>query len=348
MKIAMISTPHIPSPPRGYGASELIAGTLAEGLHRRGHTVRLFACPGSSTSVDELHTFPETSYARTYEQRELIHVARALSESQDCDLIHNHCIGAGPAFSNFAAIPFMTTLHYLHPLVFAHPDAPYIAVSDHQRRTLSNVNVVARIHNGIDLRDFPLSRQRDDYLLFLGRFHPNKGADSAIDVAERLGRKLVIAAPAPPDDQRDWFEECIRPRLRGSIEWVGPVEGGQKAALIGRAAASLVPIRWDEPFGLVIIEAMACGTPPIVMRRGAAPEIVVDGVTGFLVDDVRQMIEAVERASTVNPDTCRRHVQENFSVEKMVDGYVRLFENYLMRSCARRTNTKLGTGTPSS
>jgi glycosyltransferase involved in cell wall biosynthesis len=168
--------------------------------------------------------------------------------------------------------------------------------------------------------------------LFLGRFHPNKGADIAIDVAEQLGRQLVIAAPAPPDDQRDWFEQRVRPRLRGSIEWIGPVEGAGKAELIGRAAASLVPIRWDEPFGLVIVEAMACGTPPIVIRRGAAPELVVDGVTGFLVDDVEQMVATVDRVSTINPDACRRHVEANFTVEKMVDGYLHLFEDYLMRS----------------
>jgi len=332
MRIAIISTPHIPTPPRGYGASELIAGLLAEGLGRRGHQVCLFACEGSTAAVPACRGYPESRLAQNFEQREIIHVAHAVRDAADCELIHNHCLAAGPGFAPFAGRPFLTTLHYVHPVVRACPDAAYVAISDQQRWSHAELRVVGRVYNGIDLREFPLSRQRDDYLLFLGRFHPNKGADAAIEVARRLGRRLVIAAPAPPDDQRAWFEQRIRPHLRGAIDWIGPVEGAEKARLLGNAAATLLPIRWDEPFGLVMVESMACGTPPIVIRRGAAPELIVDGETGFLVDDLDGMMAAIDRVSEIAPDACRRHVSAHFSADCMVDAYVALYRDYLINS----------------
>lgn len=328
MRIAIISTPHIPTPPRGYGASEVIAGLIAEGLERRGHQVRLFACSGSTARVTEIWSYPEVRLATSFDQRELIQVTRALHDAADCDLIHNHCLSTGPALAHLAPRPFLTTLHYVHPIVEAFPEAPYIAISDRQRAQLSEKNVVARVYNGIDLRQFPLSNEREDYLLFLGRFHPNKGADLAIEVARQSGRKLVIAAPEPPEDKRDWFESQVQPHLHGSIKWIGPVEGEERARLLGRAAATLLPLRWDEPFGLVMVESMACGTPPIAIRRGAAPELILPGVTGFLVDDIPGMIAAVEQATMIDPLRCRRHVEENFSAERMVDEYERLFQSY--------------------
>ncbi len=332
MRVAIISTPHVPTPPRGYGASELIAGLLAEGLQRRGHDVQLFACAGSTEMVSQIRSFPETTRGETFGQRELIHVGHALRLARDCDVVHNHCVTAGPAFASMIDRPFLTTLHYLCSSVHAFPGAAYVAVSDQQMRSLPSLNILGRVYNGIDLRAFPLSRQRDDYLLFLGRFHPNKGPDLAIDVARRLDRRLIIAAPAPPADQRAWFEQRIRPHLKGRIEWIGPVEGDAKARLLGRAAATLLPIRWDEPFGLVAIESMACGTPPLGIRRGALPEIIVDGITGFLVDDPAALDSVVERASELEPTACRRRVEETFSADRMVDSYVALYENYLMRS----------------
>lgn len=332
MRIAIISTPHIPTPPSGYGASELIAGLVAEGLQQRGHQVSLFACPGSSARVSEIRSYPEIRQAMTFDQRELIHVARALRDAAGCDLIHNHCLATGPALAHSSSRPVLTTLHYVHPIVEAFPNAAYVAISDRQRELLRGKNVVGRVYNGIDLESFPLSTERSDYLLFLGRFHPNKGADLAIEVARHAGRPLIIAAPEPPDDQRDWFQRQVRPHLRGKIEWIGPVDAEQRARLLGHAAATLLPLRWDEPFGLVMVESMACGTPPIAMRRGAAPELIVDGVTGFLVDDVPGMVAAVDQAATIDPSRCRRHVAENFSAEQMVEAYEALFTRYLMRS----------------
>lgn len=326
MRIAVLSTPHLPTPPRGYGASELIAGKLATGLTDRGHEVRLFAASGSSAAVDTCVSFPATALGNSFDQREFIQVAHALRQIDDCDVVHNHCVVGGPALAGFCRRPFLTTLHYLSPMVRAFPDSAYVAVSQSQRQRVPSANIVATVYNGIDLADFPLSQDHDDYLLFLGRFHPNKGVDLAIEAAQRLGRRLVIAAPAPPEDQQVWFNMVVRPHLRGKVEWIGPVEGAAKARLLGRAAFTLVPIRWDEPFGLVMAESMACGTTPIAFRRGAAVEIIEDGINGYLVDDLEGMIDRLERAGKIDPSACRQRIADTFSVERMVGAYLDLYQ----------------------
>jgi len=331
MRVAILSTPHVPTPPKGYGASELIAGRLAEGLIRRGHVVRLFAADESSDLVPERRVYPASQVGTSFDQREFIHVGHALHEIADCDVVHNHCVIGGPAFAGLSPRPFVTTLHYLSPMVRAFPGAAYITVSHSQRGRLPNVNVVAVIHNGIDPDEFPLVTEKDDYLLFLGRFHPNKGADLAIAAARQAGRRLIIAAPSPPDDQRDWFEAKVRPGLGGSVEWIGPVEGAEKARLLGRAAATLAPIRWDEPFGLVFAESMASGTPPIAFRKGAAPEVIDDGATGFLVEDVPAMVQAIERVNQISPAVCRERVVRYFSVDRMVEAHEKLYESLVAR-----------------
>lgn len=332
VKIAMISTPHIPTPPSGYGASERVAGVLAEGLQRRGHHVRLFACVGSQARVAECRTYLTSRLGQSFDQAELIHVGYAMRDVADCDVIHNHCLAAGPAFAELAGRPFLTTLHYVHPIVRANPTGPYVAISEHQRQHLSELTFAGRVYNGVDLNDLQFSESRDDYLLFLGRFHPNKGADLAIEVAQRSGRRLVIAAPSPPADQQAWFDEFIRPRLGAGIEWIGPVEDKTKAHLLGRAVATLLPLRWDEPFGLVIAESMACGTPPIAFRRGAAPEIISDGTTGFLVDTLEEMVAAVERAPQISPIACRARIDKHFSIEQMIDGYLDLYQRHSIKT----------------
>jgi glycosyltransferase involved in cell wall biosynthesis len=333
MRIAILSTPHVPTPPAGYGASETIAGHLVRGLVARGHEVRLFGVEGSSGTSD-VRSFPESAQGVTFDQRELIHACRALGDVSDCDIVHNHCVAAGPMMAHLSRRPMLTTLHYKHHLLRVFPDAGYVAVSKSQaanlRSELPALRIAGTVYNGIDLREFAISSHRGPYVVFLGRFHPNKGADLAIEAANILGVRLVIAAPGPPPDQVAWFEQNVAPRLGGHVEWIGPVEGMERSRLLSEAIATLVPLRWDEPFGLVIVESMAAGTPPIVFRRGAAPELVVDGVTGFLVDEVEQMAAAVERCSAIDPLTCRAHVAQNFSVDQMVEAYLRLYDDYLM------------------
>ena len=205
------------------------------------------------------------------------------------------------------------------------PDAKYVAVSDRQRSLLPDLHVIDRVYNGIDLSSFTPGTHRGDYLAFLGRFHPNKGVDIAIEVARRLGQRLVIAAPSPPDDKRDWFDAKVRPHLGGRIEWIGPVEGAQRSKILGDAIPTLIPIRWEEPFGLVLIESMACGTPPIAFARGAAPEIIQDRKTGFLVRTVPEIVAAVSSAPVINPEECRHYVENRFSMDRMVDAYLSVY-----------------------
>lgn len=325
MRIAQISTPHIPTPPDGYGASELVAGLLVAGLVRRGHEVTLFAAAGSTAPATELRTFAPPHRLEGFDHREVAHVAIALREARRFDVIHNHCLAAGPALAGLVDRPCLTTLHYVHHLVRAFPDHHYVAVSHSQRRLLPELNVVGVVHNAADLSAHTLRAVKSDYLLFLGRFHPNKGAHVAIDVAERLGERLIIAAPSPPPDQVAYFEERIQPRLGGRIEWVGPVKGEVKDRLLGEARCVLMPVCWDEPFGLVYVEAMASGTPVVTFDRGAASEIVAHGKTGYVVGDVDEMVAAVPLAAEIDPEACRRHVEERFGVDRMVDGYLEVY-----------------------
>ena len=329
MRIAQISTPHIAAPPKGFGASELIAGLLAEELTRRGHHVTLFTTVDSPARVSEVAYFPEARGLEPFELRELLHIGRALEGAREFDIIHNHCLSAGPAFGKLAPVPFISTLHYLSPAVRAFPRCTYVAVSESQRRSLPDLNIAAVVHNAIDPSAYTLRLEKKSYLLFLGRFHPNKGVHLAIEVAKRRGEHLIIAALPPPDDQRDYFDSHIRPHLGGLIEWVGGVEGPVKDELLGHARCVLLPICWDEPFGLVYLEAMACGTPVLTFARGAAPEVVQHGRTGYVVRTLDEMIAALDRIQDIDPWECRRHVEAHFTVSRMADDYLSVYQTLI-------------------
>jgi len=329
MRIAQISTPHIPTPPAGYGGCERIAGYLAEGLVRRGHQVTLFGAAGSTAPADEVRTFPRAAEPAEFDHRELTHVALSLREASRFDVIHNHCLTAGPALAGLVERPCLTTLHYVHPIVRAFPEHPYVAVSECQRRSLPELRFAGVVHNAVDPTAHTFRAVKGDYLLFLGRFHPNKGPHIAIEVARRLGERLIIAAPAPHPDQEPYFEEQVRPGLGGRIEWIGPVEGAEKDRLLGEARCVVLPVCWDEPFGLVYLEAMASGTPVVTFRRGAAPEVVAHGRTGYVVDTVEEMVAAVPLAAGLRPESCRRHVEVSFGVDRMVEDYLEVYRRLL-------------------
>lgn len=324
MKIAQLSTPHLPTPPVGYGASELIASMVTEELVNRGHEVTLIAHRDSTTSARLVH-FPMVEEVQKFDYRELAHVSRALAMADNFDVVHNHCLFAGPAMASLRRLRCLSTLHYTHPVLACFPEHPFVAVSHTQKRN-SRLNVVGVVHNAVDLTRYHLASDKEDYLLFLGRFHPNKGVDLAIQVANRLGARLLIAAPQPHPDQQSYFDEQVRPRLNHRVQYLGEVTGKRKSELLARAHCVLMPDRWEEPFGLVALEAAASGAPVIAMRKGALPELVVDGVTGYLVDDVESMAESVERVELINPSDCRSHAASNFSIERMVDGYLDLYE----------------------
>ncbi len=325
MRIAQLSTPHLPTPPAGYGASELIASLITEELVRRGHEVTLFAHRDSATSARFVH-FPQVEEVQRFDYRELAHASRAFAMADGFDVVHNHCLFAGPAMAHLRQVHCLSTLHYRHPVLNCFPEHPYVAVSHAQKADCSPLNVVGVVHNAIDLRLYYPSSYKRDYLLFLGRFHPNKGVDLAIQVARRLGAQLLIAAPAPHPDQQTYFDEEVRPHLNHQVQYLGEVTGQRKAQLLAEARCLLMPDRWEEPFGLVALEAAASGTAVLAMRKGALPELVVPGETGFLVDSVEEMAEAVRRVDEIDPSQCRDHASANFGVERMVDGYLSLYE----------------------
>lgn len=335
MRIAQLSTPHLPTPPVGYGASELIASLITEELVRRGHEVTLFAHSESVTSAHFLH-FPEVEEVQRFDYRELVHVSRALALSLGFDVIHNHCLFAGPAMASLRETHCLSTLHYTHPVLASFPEHPYVAVSHAQKAASVRLNVVAVVHNAVDLRLFHPSSSKRDYLLFLGRFHPNKGADLAIQVANRLGARLLIAAPPPHPDQQAYFDGQVKPHLNHRIRYIGEVTGERKSQLLAEAHCLLMPDRWEEPFGLVVLEAAASGTAVVAMRKGALPELIVPGETGFLVDGVEEMAEAVHWVGNLSPYRCRDHASANFGVVRMVDGYLELYERAIRGELERR------------
>ncbi len=333
LRIAQIAPPHRAIPPAGYGGSELVAGNLTEELVRRGHEVTLFAHPDSTTSA-RLVAFPEAAGITDFDRHELVHAARALERAADFDIVHNHCLSVGPALAALAAgATVVSTLHYQHTIAPAFPEHPYVAISRSQRALAKALNVVAVVYNGIDCARFPLTEheRRSGYLLYMGRMDARKGTDIAIQVARLLNAELVLAGPPPAQDQVPFYEEHVRPWIGGRITYVGEAKGRRKIELLARARCVLVPSRWNEPFGLVACEAMACGTPVVASTRGALPELIADGETGFLAATPEEMAAAVERAGEISPRRCRRHVAERFSTASMADGYLAVYDALLSR-----------------
>ncbi len=236
------------------------------------------------------------------------------------------------ALAGLVNVPMLTTMHCaIEPdtrFVWDRYGGYYNTISQAQFRTvppLEKPRHAGVVYNAVDVASFPFRERKDDYLLCLNRVHPAKGTHLAIEVARRAGRKLIIAGKVDRDG-REYYETAVRPLVDGrDVVFLGEADCRLKRELYAAAACVLMPICWDEPFGLVMVEAMACGTPVIAFNRGAAPELIVDGETGFLVEDVDSMMEALGRIDTIEPDHCRQHVQANFDVPVMVEGYLRLY-----------------------
>jgi glycosyltransferase involved in cell wall biosynthesis len=207
-----------------------------------------------------------------------------------------------------------------------HERVDLVAISEAQKRLNTDVRYAGVVHNGIDLDAYPLQEEKGDYLMFLGRSSPEKGPDLAVEVAKRAGMPLKMAVKIAEPAERQYWDEQVVPRMTGEEEVVRNASHDRKVALLRGARATLFPIQWDEPFGLVMVESMACGTPILSFPRGAALEIVDDGVNGYLVDDVDAMAEAVGQVAGVKPDTCRRSVEERFSARTMIEGYRDVFD----------------------
>jgi glycosyltransferase involved in cell wall biosynthesis len=351
MRIAQIAPPLERVPPAGYGGTERVVSTLTEELVRRGHDVTLFAAGDSRTAarlvpvVDQALWHHPAGY-RDFAPFLVIVLGKVLRMIDQFDIIHNHLDFSGFPLARVAPCPVVTTLHgrldlpQLQPLYQEFADVPLVSISDAQRRPLPHANWVATVHHGIDLDQYTFNPAPGRYLAFLGRVSPDKGLDTAIRVARRAGLPLKIAARMPlpytddPNVREDWayFEQQIKPLLDGpGVEMIGEVGGADKNEFLRNAAALLFPIRWPEPFGLVMPEALACGTPVLALRHGSVPEVVEDGVTGFICDSEAELVAAVGRIGALDRARCRAAAEQRFSPAAMADRYERVYAELIAR-----------------
>jgi glycosyltransferase involved in cell wall biosynthesis len=334
MRIAQVAPLFESVPPPRYGGPERVVSYLTEALVGRGHDVTLFASGDSRTSatlvpvVERASRFDATSAEGFWVDtvRELDMVA---ARADEFDVIHCHVDYFAFPVTRLLRTPVVHTLHgrldlpYLQPLYRHFTDVPLVSISDAQRRPLETCGVrwAGTVYHGQPLARYPLGDGGGDYLAFLGRCSPEKRVDVAIEVARRVGMTLKIAAKVDEKD-RDYFKETIEPLLDDPlIDFIGEIGDDDKAAFLGGARALVFPIDWPEPFGLVMVEAMACGTPVVTRPCGAAPEVVAHGRTGFVVDTLTELVDAVQRIGELDRAECRRHVEARFSVARMIDGY---------------------------
>jgi len=346
-----------------------LAGALAEGLQARGHQVDFYGPLGSESAgativnrnLRPLATSNQEFQTLLGSGEQVNHYVPALWDSYlaqtmferaragEYDLLHfQHPEVALPLAGAYRDVSVVYTLNDpVYPWykeVFELYDSPnqhYVSISDNQRRDAPDLNYAATVYNGIDTDDFRFSAEHEDYLLFTGRVVPEKGVKEAIAVAEATNHRLLIVGPVPPAAQ-GYFEQYIKPHLSGRILYLGFIERDKILPYYQKAKALLMPIQWEEPFGLTSIEAMACGTPAIVMARGSMPEIILNGKTGFLVHSTGEMIEAVRKVNQLNRRACREHVKAHFALKQMVDGYERVYEQVLAaRSPALKIQTAL-------
>lgn len=340
MKIAQIAPVWERVPPRKYGGIEVVVHHLTEELVRRGHDVTLFAT-GDSITKARLISFYDTSPDRIHLAQhnpvlELIHIGKAFKNAEQFDIIHNHSGWIGTVSGSLINKPMLDTLHTSFSgdnMLFyeAYKDATfYNSISFEQRRLGPALNYVGNIYNAIDTDSYQFSREKGDYFIHLNRICPDKGTDIAVEVARKSGIKLILAGKLDPGKDTLYYKEKIAPKVDGrQIIYRGEVSGEEKRVLLRNAKGYIFPLQWPEPFGLVMAEAMACGTPVIAFPYGSVPEVVEDGKTGFVVSSFEQMVEAVNNIERIDPFECRKRAVEKFSISKMVDNYETLYKEII-------------------
>ena len=335
MHIAMIAPPWFNVPPDAYGGIEEVVSGLVHGLTGREHRVTLIGAGEDGTPAEFRRTYPDPPSKRLGDPvPEVVHAAAAaqLIDETDADVVHDHTL-AGPLTALGRRTPTVATMHgpvegemaeYYRRLGDA---VALVAISDAQRAAAPDLNWVATVPNGLDLDSYPFREDKEDWALFVGRFVPDKGAHLAIDAARAAGLHIRLAGKASEPPEQVYFEQEIRPRLGDDAEYVGEVDAAGKRELYAAAACLLFPIQWPEPFGMVMIEAMACGTPVVALRAGSVPEVVVDGTTGVVCDGPEELPEAIGKAGRLRPADCRAHVAGRFDLAAMADGYERVYRD---------------------
>jgi glycosyltransferase involved in cell wall biosynthesis len=342
LRIAMLAPPWIPVPSPGYGGVESVVSTLTEALVGRGHDVTLFCAPGSASRANVV-TLLDRSHADEIERSlyEVDHVGRAFDRIDAAagrgarfDAVHDHCGFTGLAMANRIDTPLVHTLHG----AFTSETAAFYSRHGHKAALVGisatqlasappGLEPIDSIPNPIDLRAWPLQERKGDYLLWIGRITPEKGPHRAIAAAQAVDVPIVIAGVVQPGQQA-FFDREVAPHIDGTrVRFVGEVGGSAKRSLFARARGLLMPIRWEEPFGMVMVEALACGTPVIAFPEGAARELVIDGTTGFLVDDERAMAVAIGGLPRIDAHTCRAWVRRHCDVNVVAAAYERTYRS---------------------
>lgn len=330
LRIAMVAPPYFSIPPDGYGGIEVVVADLIDALVDRGHHITLIGAGQHGTRAQRfIGTFdvPQPS-GLGHPLPEVVHAAKAARalESIDVDIVHDHTL-AGALLARGRPCPTVVTAH---GPVDGEPGMYYealgdsvglVAISNAQRSTAPDLAWLATVVNAIRVETFPFRRDKEEFALFLGRFHPDKAPHLAIEAARAVGLPIVLAGKCAEPIERAYFASEIETRLGPDVTLFGVANATEKRDLLARAKCLLFPICWDEPFGLVMIEAMACGTPVVGLRRGAVPEVVVDGLTGILADHPEELADGIIAARAIDPYACRRHVESRFTPGCMAAGY---------------------------
>jgi len=346
MKVLQIAPLWETVPPPAYGGTEAVVSVLTEELVRRGHEVTLCASGDSRTRAELISVLPQS--LRT--ARDLqdpwpyawLHSALALKEASDFDIIHNHAGELTMAMAHLVPdVPMLSTMHCLittdTKFIWDRYQGYYNTISMSQRRNmppLANGHFVGVVYNAINVPSFPYDERKEDYLLFLSRISVDKMPHLAVEVARRTGRRLIIAGKVDRVDEH-YFSTVLAPLIDGKqVQYMGEADARLKRELYAKAYCLILPLCWEEPFGLVMIEAMACGTPVVSFARGSASEVVVDGETGYIVRDVGEMVDAVRRVDRISPRRCRQHVEDNFDAPLMANRYLQAYQRIIVRERA--------------
>jgi len=333
LRVAIVAPPWFELPPTAYGGIESVCAYLVDELVARGVDVTLIGVGRNRTATKFVNTFSAPQGERLGTGLpEVLHAAMlpGILAELDVDVVHDHSL-AGPLLARGREVPTVVTAHgpvtgemglYYRSLS---DSAHLVALSRAQRANAPELNWVGTVHNAVRVADFPVRHDKEDFALFLGRTTPEKGLPDAIAAANRAGVRLLIGAKCREPEEKRYFEREVEPRLNDNVEWLGEVDRVRKLELLAAARCLLFPIHWEEPFGMVMVEALACGTPVVALRRGSVPEVVVDGETGFVCDDLEDLVAALHSTGELSADRCRAEAEERFDVELMAARYEHIY-----------------------
>ncbi len=359
LHIVLAAPPYYEVPPKAYGGVEAVVAELADALVARGHRVTLLGAGEPRTSAEFVPLWERIIPERLGDPYpEVVHallIRRAVERllaTDAVDVVHDHTF-AGPLNAmgyRSRDIPTVVTVHgpvdadlerYYRAL---QSDVHLVAISERQRMLAPELNWAGTVHNALRVDDWPFQPEKHEYALFLGRFHPHKAPHLALDAAHAANLPLVLAGKCGEPAEKEYFEREVRPRLTARDHVFGVADASAKRALLASARCLLFPVRWEEPFGMVMIEAMACGTPVVALRAGAVPEVVVDKVTGLICDEPAQLAGAVREASSIDPAACRAHVAKHFNVDQLAAGYEAVYRSVLEHQASDMRTRRLHDG----